>query len=428
MKKYLLFGEARGIGGWQIYCDGRIAFMETCCDQVFFICQPLGKQSIKLKYLNNSTNMKLVHPFHSMTSYCKTDINTVTNKILKFINYTKDDQVVIEATTLNNSLWAEYIAQKTKGTAFCFLLHSHIEKTANQINNFFWFKYNQRLLAGMTFLTLQELFKDKHVLSKAESYAFDANGRPPLTEEELLKDEINEISFYKQKHYKVIGYFGTLSKPHVIPLYQKLICYSEKHSNNHFLFVLIGSSKTGTIERQIRTMSQAKSNYVPMIIPELFPVPRSIFKIMDVCIGSWGCARVAAMTGTKTIRLMDDVGVEAQGIIGITLRGGNYYDEPSNNKNLETFLDELLFSSLYEEMPNNALTEQSDYLENQKKINEFFKPFSPDSSQKEYYDVADIPSQSMSEILIKFARRIIGLRNVEYVFSVVKSFFKILNR
>lgn len=425
MKKYILLGEARGIGGWQIYCDGRISYMSKEADKVFFICPPVNEDDIKLKYIKECSHYKNIHPFHPLTSYSNHQINIVIKQILNSIQYQNGDEVVVEATTLNNTLWAEKLSETTAGMAFCFVLHSHIGKLHPSLVDFYWHKYNQRLLAGMTYLTLQEIFEGAHELTKVQSYSFNAIGRAPLTNEKLNIDDIAAIKRYKQNKSKIIGYFGSLNKPHIIPLCDCLINFARTHKEDCFLFVFIGSSSKGDKEKIMKRYNKNRENYYFYNVAELFPVPKDLFRVMDVCIGTWGSARTAAMTGVKTIRLDNDVNVDAQGIIGITLRNGVYYDEPSGTKSIEDYLNEILYSDIYDGIENNAKTEQADFIEAQKEINEFLEPFFRNQKNINYYNVTSIGCLNYKDAILKGLRVVFGLGFTEFLLNTIKKTYNL---
>lgn len=422
MKKYILIGEASGIGGWQIYGDGRVAFLKKMGVEVYVITSVTFNSEIKLQYFKECHLLRCNHVFHRFTGYPLRDIKKISNDILSFIDYKKEDEVFIEATSINSSLWAEYLSKATQGVSFCYLLHSHIEDVSVQEKKFFWFKYNQHLLAGMTYLTLQDLFQNFKILDKDNSFAFKADGRSPINDENTLLEETNKIESLKSENYKIVGYFGTLNKPHVIPLCKRLHDFFTLHSADKFLLILIGSSTKGEVEKVITNMYCGRVEVKCIIIPELFPVPRKVFELMDVCIGSWGCARNAASTGVKTIRLMGDTDIIAQGIVGITLRNKTYYDLPAGEEQLEDYLDNILYKKAYDGIVSNAETSFPDYELMQHKINNFIHLFDRDPKQHNYYEVEKIGCLSKLDYIHKFMFCIIGIELGEKILMLLKKY------
>jgi hypothetical protein len=77
---------------------------------------------------------------------------------MNFIEFNQNDEVFIESTDMWLSMWGELLAKEMSAINFSYLLHSHIENISSSVQKYFDFKYRQQLLAGMSELTLPELF------------------------------------------------------------------------------------------------------------------------------------------------------------------------------------------------------------------------------------------------------------------------------
>ena len=390
------------------------------------VISPVSKNKIiKLKYLDLANVIWNDFVYHNPIVYTEKNQASIINEMLDGIGYVEGMNLFIEATTINSSYWAEIIAKKTGGTAFSYLLHSHIDHLKEQEIEFFEFKYQQKLLAGMTENTLRDIFSQSKNFKVNDYYSFKADGRDPLTNEiEKCAYYITDIQEKKDKGALVIGYFGTLNKPHIYELSNRIVDYVNKHPNRMFVYVTIGSSENNRAEKYISHLFKDMNNVVYVQIEEMYPVPINLFKLMDVCIGSWGSARTASRTGVKTIRLMGDTDVVAQGIIGITLRNNIYYDLPCGTETLEDYLDNILFHDTYDAINNNSIVSYRDYEISQVQMDEFLMEYLNKARQAEYFPINDI-KRNKNEIFIKIANYLLDYKLVERIRLCIKKRLKV---
>ncbi|MCR4661261.1 MAG: hypothetical protein K5765_04565 [Clostridia bacterium] len=414
MNNYIIFANAFGVGGWQIYAEGRVIHLLNKGFRVYVLSPYINKGIIKLPFLNKTSVLPINELFRNPLIYNQHQRNVIISKVLSFIKYNEKDEYFFESTSINSSMWGEMIAKKVKGKNFSYLLHSHIENVSKDVHEFFNFKYYQRLLAGMTPNTIKELLFRNIDVNSDLLYSFKADGRDPLSNENLFVDEINKIIEFKKENKRIIGYFGNLDKPHVIELTNRIIKYCATHIDCGFVFVTVGSSNKGKVEKQITKLVKKCSNLDEINIPEAYPVPIFLFENMDVCIGSWGSARTAARTGVLTIRLMGDIDVVPQGIIGVTLRNDIYYDLPVGTCTLNEYLDNILFLHTYDSIENNSKRDYNDYEIIQNKI-DFFIDLS-NSRVDNYYDVLSIKSISKKEKIMKLLCSSLGLKISDLLF------------
>lgn len=420
-KKYILFGPAYGIGGWQLYINARCRHLLENNIEFYLIFPPeTGGGKIKLEFINKSKRFPLeqVEPYWYSHRY----VNKVIKEIMNFISYQVQDEVFIESTNMIYSFWGEILAESTKGQNFCYLLHSHTKGFPLAWQKFFSFKYDQGLIAGQTEITIPELLEGLRDISEQDSRPIYAQWDGPICE---ARDDCNEyiqnLKDYKDRGYKLIGYFGVLRKPHFLLLCEFMIKYSNKHLDDNFLFIAIGSSGEIRPEKKLYEIPDHVSNCKVYNIPEVYPIPRAIFELLDVCLASWGSSLHAATVCKRTIRLYDDVNLIPQGIIGINLQEPYHLHAPVT-ETMDELFDEVLFGSNYKDVPyiepQNIITSSGGH----KKIDMEMKPFVHRKEEGEYYNIFSIPfNGGISKLRyvffhvfgVKFTRKVAArIRNV----------------
>ena len=342
MKKYVLLGGAIGIGGWQLYCDARISYVtETGCKPyMIYASSKSQSDTVSLKSFKECSIVNIQELERPPFVFCKRQIKRIVNQVMDFLNIEDGDDVCFESTNIIFALWAELFAKEANADHISYLLHSHIEEIPTETQKFFWHKYQQGKLGGMNDETLRMLFKNYKDIRPEDACGIAASWRSPLCESNDYDKVIDEI---KACDY-VIGYFGTLNKPHFLKLCDCLDNYFSGHNEHSFAFISIGSSANGMAEKKQTDVSNSHTNCKTVNIPALYPVPKNLFRAMDVCFGSWGSATVAARVGTYTVRLMDDVNLIPQGIIGVTLRSYPYKECDVGKESVEELLDNILLT------------------------------------------------------------------------------------
>lgn len=419
MKKYILFGAVTGIGGWQLYIDARYTYLTDIGIEVYvFDGIKSSKQKIKLDELKNGKVKRIRELSESPQVYSKKQIISIVQSILGFINYEENDEIFIESTSITYSLWGELVAESTRGTNYCYLLHSHIENIQREVQDFFWQKYKNNLLAGMATNTLPELFSEYKDIPSSDNVWIAASWKDPLCKEKNYRTDATKIVKAHKENRLVIGYFGTLNKPHFIKLCDFMATFCGENSNYKFLFVSVGSSKDGYSETYQKQLENTCTNCGIINIEEMYPVPDDLFKQMDVCIASWGCARVAARSNRKTIMLVNDVDITPHGIMGITIKKEPYNDEPKCKESLAQLLHELLFTNKYDNVDYSEPIVQSNYYIYQKKQDFVMQPFV--NKQNEYYDVRNIPLVKKRDSILKKLNKVFGLRITSFLIDYLR--------
>lgn len=431
MRKYVLLGCATGIGGWQLYIDARLKYMEEQGATVYVVHanEEMANRNVVLPNLRNGNTLSLDEIVFAPHVLTKRQVQKVMNKILNFISYDKNDEYFVESTSMPFSYWGELLAERLSCINYAYLLHSHIENTPHDIQRFFEFKYNNHMLAGQSKITLPDLFEGYMNIDPEDTRAVSASWANPISSDDCgLEHELQIIDQYRKEDRCIVGYFGTLSKPHFIKLCDFIINYANSRTDKKFAFISVGSSANGVAEMKQMEVEKQTSNCVTINIKEVYPVPRRVFEIMDLCIGSWGSATVAARVCQRTIRLTNDVEIIPQGIIGITLTEYPYYLMGACDENLDELIDGILFNGSYDCSTYVSPPNPKDFREAQKYENSIFRPFDPDVENPGYYDVRSFKCHNLKEKVGKVVSRTIGVKTLGAIRVFAKKIFNVVSQ
>lgn len=428
-RKYVLIGPARGIGGWQLYIDARCNQLLKRGEDLFLIYDgQVGGKIVKLQNIERTKKIDILmeEPYWYSKKYVKKQINN----IIKFIGYKDGDEVFIESTSMIYSFWGELLAEVVHGQNFSYILHSYTRGKPLAWKKFFSYKYDQDLIAGQTDNTLPELFEGYRSIPKEDNRTILAAwGSPMCREREDCKEHIQYLRGLKDKGYKLIGYFGVLRKVHFISLCDTVEKYARNHKETNFCFVVIGSSGTELEleEKRIDEINERKTaNCTAYNIPELYPVPKEIFEMLDVCLGSFSSASTAALACKRTVRLQSDLNLAVQGVIGITVSEDEHWLQPVRDESVEDIFDEVIFGSNYKGYEYNSPKEWGE--EDHKSIDVRMRPFEKRANGYQYYDVFRMPGQGGISFVKYIVFHLIGLEKGRRIANKIRGLFRIENK
>lgn len=422
-RKYILFGPAYGIGGWQLYINARCKHLSEKEIELYLIYSPdTGGNTIKLSYIEKTKKLQLeqVEPYWYSHLYVEKKIK----EILEFINYNKNDEIFIESTCIIYSFWGEILAKATNGQNFCYLLHSHTKGFPRAWQRFFSFKYDQKLIAGQTEITLPDLFDGFREIPVEESRPIFARWEAPICEfREDCNNYIQYIKTYKERGYKIIGYFGVLRKPHFSLLCDFMVNYSNQHKDSAFLFIAIGSSGESKPEKKLYEVQKSSNNLKTYNIPEMYPIPKIIFELLDICLASWGSSLQASRICKRTIRLFDDVNLIPHGVMGVTIQEPYHLQSPTN-ETMDNIFDEILFGNNYKDKTYIEPKEIDMFSEGHEKIDLDMKPFFIRENGKKYYDIFSIPFTGGISMIKYVLFHLLGVNNTRRCADIIRKILK----
>ena len=142
MKKYLLFvNNIAGIGGAQLYILRKANFVAKKGFEVYIISAKA--KDIKFEELFNYSFIEIKEMLFSPTLFLKKKKDKIINEILDFIDYTENDEILIESHQTSTALWAEMLAEKVETTNLVYCIGPFYSK--RKIHKSF---YNKKLLSN----------------------------------------------------------------------------------------------------------------------------------------------------------------------------------------------------------------------------------------------------------------------------------------
>ena len=410
--KYVILGQAGGIGGWQLYVEARMSYLRDRGYDVKVISIS-GSKWVVLSSFRALCPLCLPEVHMSPSSYTKGQKESILKVVYEYIGNDSDDELIVESTDINLSMWGEIIASHYHGRNFSYLLHSHIPEHSAYVNDFFFFKYQRNELAGMSDLTLPDLFAGSSYAQLVKPKSLPAAPRDPITSENTIPSITEYILRCKRDDNSfVIGYFGNLDKPHFCALCKFIEEYVKDKARN-FIFISVGSSGKGNAERLQKDIEGKAANCRVVNVPAMYPVPNQIFKVMDVCIASWGSAENAARAGAMTIRLQDDVSINPQGILGIHIKD---YKGPNCKESLSELIDNVV-NKVYGLDDYKFTTKPYDFIGAHQMIDAAIFGAACD---KCYYNIDDIAYSSKRSRVEKVMNSLFGIKMTMSIIGAVK--------
>lgn len=427
MKKYILLGDVFGIGGWQLYGDARITYLTEKGIEPYFLCCYQKEEDIKLAALKSCAKMSRFEFLRAPNMQDRRKVQRVLEQVKAFVDCRPGDEVFVESTSITLSLWGEMIAQALHGTHFAYLLQSHIENVPQAQLAYFDFKYSQQLLGGMSTKTLPDLFQGHREIEPGREFGIPATWKSPLCESGEYDDMLAQLRGCVGEEGKIIGYFGVLDKPHFALLCDYIGQYAGRHPECRFAFLSVGSSKDGSAEK--RQLAVQSAHCVCVNIPQLYPVPRQVFRAMDVCISSFGSSMVSFRSGAPTLRLLNDVEIRPHGVMGITLKTAPYVECPPCEESLDELMDNMLFLNAYSEADCQPPPPQKDYHLSHAYEDSVMRLYEPHEHGDAYYDVRNMPCASRYERCVRFLNHFMGIQAAEKLLErVVRAKQRLMKR
>ncbi|PWM43269.1 MAG: hypothetical protein DBX47_07000 [Clostridiales bacterium] len=429
LKKYIILGYIEGIGGWQVYENLKVGYLQKNGWDVSVLSYPsLEYDSEKVILDNlipykNNIFIELKFPISSLT---KKQINNVLERIDNTLNIysNKYDEIVIETGALYLVTWGEFLAQRYKSKHFLFLLHSYYNMQSPEMFKFLDFKYNRGELAVHYQNSMKELFQPYKEFPISDHCVLSASITHTLGE-----DSIDYAKILKKDCYDyVIGSIGWLVKEYIPSMSKDVISFAKKHPDKKFLFIVIGSSSGEVVEKELLKIAEGVKNLELRLMGAMFPIPRALVKCMDICIGSFSSARIADQEGVKTILMVDD-SITPLGIMGYTLTKwpydvcrdykGSVYDL------LEDIIDKKICEKLQYIPPVIDDDVDSLFEKHIQKLNE-------SCNKKEYYNVLPLNKKNITKSILyrleTSLSKVIGIRNTLYPLTIRASFKQQLNK
>ena len=371
MKKYIIINYGIiGIGGGQLYTKNKAQYMEDKGYEVYVLyCH--NYLDISIEYLKKFGNGHFPELELKLVCLSQRRIDNSINKMLKCIDYNVGDEIIIESNALELSLWGEELAKRVNGKHIIFSV-SERNKIDQSNLEYTEFKYLRGELAAINEKTFAELYEKSNVIPDGGVKKLIAFLGDPVEEYDVL--EIDNLGL-KDKNICVLG---RMSKPYVIYSCKKISEYVTQYPAIQFSLTVIGMINEEIIS-QIDSLFAGIDNVQANFVDSLSPIPKKVFKMFDLIIGSSGCASLPYRQGALTL-CMDVHTDKALGLMGYDLTKA--LDGNPCPKEFEDYMDDALFTKDYK----NRKFIAPDYPTKEECFSEHDDFLSKTDVTKEYFD------------------------------------------
>ncbi|MCB5288153.1 MAG: hypothetical protein LHW64_10190 [Candidatus Cloacimonetes bacterium] len=377
-KLYMIFtGTIYEAGGGQIYTRNKVDYLKENGWAVFVFSLNRGQLMInELKdFEKNVFPLLKFEPSLFSVKNISCIIKAIMEQIQKEVSINNCSEIIIESHTIPLSLWGEVIAESLNCKHFVYLLQERYHrKLSLQIMDFLDFKHQRKELAGIKNDSLNFLFKNYKTLGPKEQYFLTAcctNSVADVNCETIEDIERAEIN---------IGCISNLAKPYVITVIDEIVLFAKEHKKKNFFVLLVGNAGESTISSIVEKLKTAR-NVKFLITGYLFPLPRKIFKIMDLFIGVAGAANLSSSEGVLTMTV--DVNThKAIGFLGYDT-SENLFAAPGSGQRISVLLESVFIDNKFPIKDNKISKLQlPDYMEKFKEHMDFAQG---SSERQKYY-------------------------------------------
>lgn len=295
MKKYVFFAPNIGqLGGAELYLKNKVQYLINDGWKVEVFPANIEKMRIN-EFLSFKDNY--IHEFSFVpSSFSEKRLTKIINQLTKRIG-TEHEKLIIESTASVMSYWAELVACKLQCRHIIFLMYEHYDGFSEETIKYFQFKHIRRELVCNKVEAFQLLFK-----KNIKEDEFNEHVWLPIPSS-VVENINNPIVESIGKYDYTIGSIGRIHKSFVIDMIKEIKKFAEKYKDKQIQVVMIGGSADGIQEKNIEEIMKACSNVHLIITGVLFPIPKAIFKKINVFVSSAGSARVSAREGVPTISI-----------------------------------------------------------------------------------------------------------------------------
>lgn len=346
MRKYVIItADIHPIGGMQLYTAGKASYLLHNEWEVFVLYSGSNSKDCAIDSLNRYTNgaweLLNIRPYNLPGFYVKKTLE----HIVCLIKPESTDMVYIESQADVQALWGELLAEKLNAKHICFNCNEQfrgIYKYYEDNIDFFWFKYQRQELLGLHEDTIKKIFEGYYEVPCGKELLFDAAEPEPI--QDIYSEIVEKLACLDYN----IAYLGRIMKGYVPNIVIGVAQFSKLHADKQIQFIIIGDAdaRKPFIEETLGKLDNVKITYMG----DMVPIPRSIYKKMDVMIAGAVCAEVSAREKVPTI-VADCENYLANGILGYTVNNSMYFDTVYGQYQFVELLEDVLVTKDYLNFP-----------------------------------------------------------------------------
>lgn len=308
MKTYIFFTRRISeIGGAEQYLYNKSKYLESQGWRVFIFSARKGRILIPgfERYVDS------IFPALAYAPECfsKREVRRMLNQIVEKVGDCGGDPCIVQSDAVNRAVWAEMTAERLRAKHLAFILQEEHGYDAD-IKHFLRFKYDRHELAGITASSVRQMLDD-------ETLELRPDTRILASCQNVVEECEDRISPLLDPGAELtLGSIGRLEKPCVPAILNGFRTYFDDHPETKFNLVLIGGSADEKGILKIREEMATYKNVRLIITGNMYPIPLSLLKRIDVFVSTAGSARVSYKRQRPTIRV-HPVSGEPDGVIGL---------------------------------------------------------------------------------------------------------------
>lgn len=413
MKTYIfIIRRICNITGAQQYVYNKKRFLESQGWRVLVFSSIKG--SILIEDFEQYKDNIYASLYYSPSYFRKKDVERTLNSIINKIGSVQADSCVIESDSVPRAIWAELIASRLN---CCHLLLSVQERHDydEDVKEFLRFKYARHELAGITCESVNHMLGDNSLKQRSDSF-FKAYCNNVIQDiEDNYSKLLNPDSDY------TIGSLGRLDKPCTKAILSGLLDYVMYHSDKSFNIVMIGGGLIAGRKSSLRKKLKKCSNVNLVFTGDVYPVPLSFAKKMDVFVSTAGSSYATYGCGIPTVK-MNTITGKPIGIIGL--------DFDLKEKNLYSDEQDITFADCIERAVSEREKIEYKYSIDEnyyKRMNEEFMRqllFADNGKEREYYDdklLFKLKRPKLNQLLGCLLLKIFGIGIQEFFWKVFRN-------
>lgn len=346
MKYYVfLTANIRVVGGMQNYVAGKAEFLKKQGWNIsVFFCGPKTG-----KCVNPALNEYVSGGMEELVCCPEEWTNRIRQKVINRMvlligcENSKEKDIIVESQDDVTALWGEMLAEKIGAKHVCFIcneLFTGDGKHYREHLDFFNFKHVRKELTGIHEKSLGNLFGDYKKILPEEKYHFYAATKDPIQE---VKNEFLE-NFVKGDW--TICYIGRAEKNYVEGIIRGVFRLALKYTDKQIQFIMVGNADSR--KNLLDEMSKKLKNVQIFLLGDMVPIPKCLFKKVDVVVAGSGCAYCAVYEGTPTI-VADAGNNMANGILGYTTWDTLFHDG-IEQLDFDQALEQVLVSRIQDQL------------------------------------------------------------------------------
>ena len=309
-KLYIIFtADIHGIGGMQMYVSGIADYLTRNNFDVVIFFPGLNYGECLIpdlsKYVIGGNELFFIEPgmFNDkqLDNIYKYSIEKTGIKVEEY------ERIYVESQADIDALWAEYFAMRMGGKHIGLLLNEtfvSLNKRYKEYKDFFWHMYeNGRLYSTKTDVFFKEI--SERIVSK--NYGSWGYEREPIADttdyrvDNILHGDYN------------VAYIGRGNKEYVPTIIDEVRKFAMKHANKKITFVFVGDYLYQNDYLQVKLASLENINLV--LLGNMVPIPRNLYKRIDVVIANSQTAFFSAWEGIPVIMVSSE-DMKSSGILG----------------------------------------------------------------------------------------------------------------